>query len=222
MRLNVIVPNQGDYLGRGKEYVHKILTGTRKFMPADIDARYWVVTDDPSCVPDFATYLEAPKGAIGWWVTLSIFKPGMLPRGERCVYFDLDMIPVGELDYLHYTGPFSMLRDPNFADHVNSSVTMWTAGEADKVWEIWEAAGMPKMDPKRNHPGGDQYWTEQVMGFQNIVKLQDIYPGQVVSYKEDCRPIDRLPDNARMLMFTGIPKPHQLGGWVGELWNRPC
>ena len=222
MRLNVIVPNVGNYLGRGKTYVTKILTGVRRYMPPDIDARYWVVTDDPDCVPDFATALEAPKGANGWWITLSIFKPGMLPPDERAVYFDLDMIPVGQLDFLRYDGPFLMSRDPIFANHVNSSVTMWTGGEADRVWEIWVAAGMPKVEPRLGHPGGDQYWTEQVMGFANIVKLQDVFPGQVVSYKEECRPIDGVPDGARMIMFHGIPRPHQLGGWVGDLWSRPC
>ena len=120
MRLNVIVPNLGNFLGRGEEYVGKILRGVRAFMPDDIDARYWVVTDDPTCAPDFATPLEAPAGLKGWWITLSIFKAGMLPEGERAVYFDLDMIPVGELDFLRYDGPFAMMRDPFHHRHVKS------------------------------------------------------------------------------------------------------
>ena len=164
MILNVVLPNYQNYLGRGAEYVGKLMRGTRRFMPPEIDARYWVITDDPTCTPDFATALPAPDGIEGWWITLASFKPGMLPPGERAVYFDLDMIPVAEMDFLRYQGPFSMLRDPWHPTHVNSSVTMWTVGEADKIWTKWEAGGKPKFEPGRDHPGGDQFWSEQCMG----------------------------------------------------------
>lgn len=47
---------------------------------------------------------------------------------------------------------------------------------------------------------------------------QKLYPGQIVSYKNDC--LKGLPENARLVSFHGDPRPHVVQEkWVLENWR---
>lgn len=226
MKLNFFCVENGDYLGRGREYVHKLLNGVSAEMPNDIDVRYRVITDDPAVVPDFAYPVTADARATGWWGILQCFYPHIVPRGERCMYVDLDTIAVGDLgDIARCQAPFAMLTDFYHPSRFADGVMIWTAGEYDRVWSNWTASGYPKHDDMVDgHIGGSQYWIETAVGKDNIYSLTDTFPGQIVSYKRDCRPIGRLAADARLLCFHGVPRPHAAGGvWVQKLWDGlPC
>lgn len=186
--LNIALVATGDYLGRGEEYVRHLMTGVAKHFEGN--AKVHIVREGPA----------------SWWAKLSLFEPGRFPAGERVVYFDLDTIITGDLsDLFNYDGPFMALRDWWQPGQLNSSVMSWTAGECDHIWTNWVKAGRPTDDPR-----GDQAWiTSQMPG---AVKLQDILPGQFVSFKAHC--LGGVPDGVRAICFHGEPRPHQT-----ELWT---
>ena len=186
--LNVICVATGDYLGRGEDYVSHLLAGvSRNYKGA---AKFHVLREGPA----------------NWWAKMQMFEPGRFPKGERCVYFDLDTIITGDLtDLMDYDGPFAGLRDVWQPGQMGSGIMSWTAGEADHVWQAWVDAGKPTDDPR-----GDQAFIGQHMPM--AMRLQDIVPGQLVSWKAQCR--DGVPNDARVVFYHGQPRPHET-----DLWN---
>jgi hypothetical protein len=182
--LNVVCVNQNNYLGRGDEYVSKLRDGIERNLTAH--HRFHII--------------ENVDGAEGWWAKLAMFQPGRF-RG-RCLYFDLDTIIVGSLDDLAgYDGDFAGISDFYHPDLLQSGVMAWEACKADHIWTKWHDAGRPQF-----HPRGDGGWIGTMM--PNAERLQDKFPGQLVSFKAHCS--RGIPPNARAVCFHGLPRPHQI------------
>lgn len=185
--LNVICVSTGNYLGRGEEYVEKLKAGIDRFGYRAY--KFHVLRDGPA----------------SWWAKLQMFEPGRFPKGERCVYFDLDTVITGDLtDLMDYDGPFAGLRDVWQPGMMGSGIMSWTAGEADHVWTSWQEAGCPMDDPH-----GDQAWITKQMPM--AMRFQDLLPGQLVSWKADCK--DGVPKGARVVFYHGNPRPHETALW---------
>ncbi len=198
--LNVVAVHVGDYCGRGREYVENLFDGISQNLPQPYKA--WCITDDPSFLPPGVTPIEADAGAHGWWSKIALFRPGALPQGEQCLYFDLDTIIVGGIsDIAEYRGKFAALSDYYFKGNMNSGLMSWQAGALDHVWRVWDRCGRPQFDP-----GGDQSWIEAVQPTYD--PWQEMLPGQIVSYKVDCQ--RGVPDKARVVCFHGRPRPHEV------------
>lgn len=215
MTLNIVAVQVGNYCDRGAEYVEKLFAGIDRHMP-DIPYRCVCLTDDPSTLPKWVIPKTVPTGLVGWWNKVALFQPGMFEPGERVLYFDLDTIIIGDLtDIASYAGRFAIMRDPYHPEHMGSSCMAWEAGTVDHIWTRWDQAGRPSF-----HPGGDQTWVEAMQPKADY--WQDMFPGQVVSFKRDCWLQGRIPDNARMVVFHGKPRPHQcVAPYIKELWNNP-
>src|SRR6185295_7455686 len=97
---------------------------------------------------------------------------------------------------------------------IQSGVMAWEAGTTTDIWETYKAAGCP-LEFELNNTLGDQAWIELVR-LHTAVRLQDIFPGAVVSYKR----IDGPPPKASVVCFHGHPKPIDIkAGWVPEVWK---
>jgi hypothetical protein len=181
--LNVLCVNKNNYLGRGSDYVSRLYEGVKRHLS----------------VPYQFTILYDGIGE-GWWCKIDLFKPGRF-KG-RCLYLDLDTIITGSLDDIAaYDGAFAGLSDFYHPERFASGVMAWDADEAGDIYTRWRDAGAPQFDPR-----GDQGWIGAMR--PNADRLQDLYPGQLVSFKADCR--EGVPDNARVVCFHGLPRPHML------------
>lgn len=189
--LNVICVSTGNYLGRGEDYVSKLLSGVARHYSGQ--CKFHVIRDGPE----------------NWWAKLQLFEPDRFPKGERCVYFDLDTIITGPLDDLFaYDGPFAGLRDVWQPGQLGSGIMTWTSGELDHVWQAWVDAGRPMDDPR-----GDQGFIGQHMPM--ALRLQDLLPGQMGSWKANYgMSAANIPADTRIVYFHGAPRPHET-----ELWN---
>lgn len=212
--LNIATVQVGNYLGRGREYVERLYDGISTFMPHMIRWKAVCLTDDASLLPAGVEARPVPEDIEGWWNKLALFKGGMFPVGERVLSFDLDVLPIGSLYSLAaYRGRFAMMADPYHDDHLNSSVMAWEAGTADDIWTIWDRSFRPQFDRR-----GDQFWIESLR--PKADRWQAIAPGQVVSYKADCRNLGKPPAGAKLVVFHGQPRPHECTDeWVQQLWN---
>ena len=90
-----------------------------------------------------------------------------------------------------------------------------------EVWEIFndDPSGlMAKGDLGRKPDFGDQLLFNIQFGHDGLDRWQDLYPGQVVSYKVHCK--DGLPKDARLVKFHGKPRIHDCNDpWVQEAWT---
>ncbi len=203
MTLNIVAVHVGDYCGRGEEYVYRLFNSIAKNLP--LPHKLWCITDDASKIPEWVEPIEADPGVTGWWNKIALFRPDVLPKGQRGLYLDLDTIITGDLvDVASYTGKFAMLRDFYFKGNANSGVMAWEAGTLDHIWRVWDRCGRPQTDP-----GGDQSWIESIQPEADL--WQDNLPGQIISYKVDCQ--QGVPDNARVVCFHGEPRPHTTDLW---------
>lgn len=207
--LNIVTVQVGNYCNRGSEYVERLFHGFDEYLDG-YERRYWCITDDLSSLPPEVWPIEAEPGVKGWWNKISLFKPGMLPQGERVLFSDLDAIPVGDLSYIaKYRGKFAAIRDFYNLIHIQSCLMAWEAGTMDHIWQSWNDAGKPQFDPR-----GDQAFIECMQGQCDY--WQDILPGQVVSYKQ-LRRLGGVPSHTRLVCFHGRPRPHEVNFSLKEL-----
>lgn len=147
----------------------------------------------------------------GWWQKLTLFE---LARG-RSLYFDLDVVITGELDYLvPYTR--NVLAAPaNWGQSghggIQSSVMAWN-GTLREPYERFDY----DVDSKRLW--GDQEFLSEMYG-ENYTKLPGIY-----SYKYHCT--TGLPTDCSVAVFHGKPDPHEVNdAWVKAARStsiQPC
>lgn len=214
--LTVACVQTQDYCGRGQEYVAKLFDGIRRHMPPDIKWKGVCLTDDPGTVPYDVHPIMLPPGLVGWWSKIAMWMPGIFGRATRILYVDLDTVICGDLgDIARYDGRFAMQRDFFHPTAANSGLMAWEAGSLNHIWTHWDAAGRPSW-----HAGGDQNWIASAEPDCDF--WQDMYPGQIVSFKADCWLRGRIPGGARVCGFHGRPRPHECrAAYIVDLWNQP-
>jgi hypothetical protein len=187
----------------GPAHVQRLATQAREFAPGEPFA----------CLSDVMVrdveVVALTQRRPGWWAKMELFRPRAFACGTRVLYVDLDTTLVGPLAGL-LARPESFLAIADFyrrppaapARGIGSGLMMWTAGEQDDLFTLFEAD--PDSIMRRYQSGGDQRFIE-AMRTDAVTFWQDVVPGQVVSYKVHCRP--RVPDEARVVCFHGHPKP---------------
>lgn len=192
-------------------YVSILFDSVRRNLPAGFEGRFICFTDQPDVLDKGIHVRMLPANLPGWWSKLALFRPGLFPQGDRVLYLDLSNLITGPLDAIAaYDGPFATLRDFYRPEGLQSAVMAWRAGDHTDIWTSYQAAGCPTIDPM-----GDQAWIERTQ-LQTAVRLQDVFPGAIVSYKQISGP----PEKASIVKFHGAPKPHQVTtGWVPEVWK---
>jgi hypothetical protein len=206
----------GNYCGRGAEYVNVLFDMIHRNLPFGSMARFFCLTDDSAGLTPNIHPIALPADLEGWWGKLYLFKPGLFPDGARMVYFDLDTLIVGVLDQvMAYRGDCALLRDFYHPSRGAPGVMLWRAGWGAEIWEGWIAEGQPR------NPLGDLGWIEnlnQGRFTKRLDRLQDLYPGDFVSFKVHCQPYP--PRGAKVICFHGQPKCHDAGrDWVELVWK---
>lgn len=210
--LTVACVNWRNYAGHGSEYVKALYNGVSRYLTG-YEWRGVCLTDNPASVPDGIDPGPLPDNVSGWWNKLALFKSGTFPAGARVLYFDLDTVLVGSLDDMAgYSGRFAAMDNPEMAG-LASGVMAWEAGRLNHVWDRWEYNWRPAP------PRGDQQWIDFIEPQGD--RLQQLYPGQLVSYKIHVKPFGIPPDGASVVYFHGRPRPHQIihEPWMREAWR---
>ncbi len=192
----------------GPEYVNILRDMVLRNLAEGVIDRFVCITDDASGLNEGIEALPLPDDLETWWGKLYMFKLNLFPDGERMVFMDLDTVITGRLDeFFAYRGKFAALRDFYDPETLNSGVMLWEAG-TQSIWEDWELVGKPRDDR------GDQWW---IWNTAYGDCLQDLFPGKFVSYKADC--LIAPPSTAAVVCFHGVPRPHQVSGWVSKFWK---
>ena len=156
---------------------------------------------------------------------MEAFRPDL---GGRRIIVGLDTVITGALDDIcGYGGNLAFNRDPYNPDTFSTGVILCDEIGADEVWTKWiggkdesrlpayRAGVTEHSDRLGSHPS-DLAWMRR-QEFKHEL-TNDLFPGQIVSYKESVRGKVRQ-GNERMVWFHGHPKPHQIDDWVRSYWD---
>lgn len=146
---------------------------------------------------------KPPVSYSGWWQKIGLFAPTV--ASGPSLYFDLDTVIVGNIDYLaDYTNTFSAPANWAQSGHggIQSSVMAWPGN-----WHAPSKAIDYSLDSDRFY--GDQEFLWDLLGddWQRI-------PG-IGSYKYHCR--QGIPEGIKVICFHGKPDPHE----VFDEWILP-
>lgn len=142
----------------------------------------------------------------GWWQKIGLFSPRMATGPS--LYFDLDVVITGSLDYLvEYAkgeeGDFVLAAPANWAQSghggIQSSVMAWPGN-----WHYPYEQFKPQWPAIRERLWGDQEFLWELLG-DDWRRLPN-----VGSYKYHVRPTGQIPDDMSVCVFHGKPDPHEV------------
>lgn len=148
----------------------------------------------------------------GWWAKMELFRPGLF-TGQQVLYLDLDTVVVRDPFMLaSHIGETMVLSDLYDPTNMASGVMTWHGDAMRHIWN--DFAPLAATVVKQHHRRMDHYLRRFL---HNETRIQDAFPGQVVSYKADIRgrrepynsPIV-IPEEARLVCFHGKPTPADL------------
>lgn len=176
-----------------KEMVEKNLTVEHQFKCITTQSLPGITTVKP-----FVPYS-------GWWSKLNLFAP-TIATGPS-LYFDLDVVITGNIDYLvPFTQCGKLAAPANWAQSghggIQSSVMAWGGN-----WhEPFRKFDYP-VDSKRLW--GDQEFLWEMLG-DDWIKIP-----RVGSYKYHCR--SAIPADLSVIAFHGLPNPHEVtDSWISK------
>lgn len=195
-------------------YVAKLARGLGTWDPT---IRLLCLTDYPGDIPGVR---KAPllEGWPGWWSKMELFRPHLLDGGQLVIYLDLDTVVVGDPKPLtEYEGDLCVLSDlyrPEWM--IGSGVMLWRGTQMIPIWDRFSKD--PEAVMKKHVQRSDHFLHPFVEGADRV---QDIWPGLAVSYKKDCRNVDKAPRQVSLICFHGRPRPADLptDHWAYQAWE---
>jgi len=153
---------------------------------------------------------------------LELFRPDILALATHFFYFDLDTVIVGNLDeLLSSNNPLVMLEDFYYNNTFGSGVMAWTRELGSQIYET--AARFTAEELHSRYPVGKGKGDQLFIKRNSPVvpkTFQELWPGQVVSYKKHCRSEGRVPEDARVVCFHGKPKVQDVEDrWIRDNWK---
>lgn len=183
---------------------------------------FWCVGDDPMGLDPEVRFFPCDASLLplgGCYVRLEMWKREAARFGSRIVVIDLDAVVVGSLDELvSRTEPVVLYRDPLFGRSegylYNGAFILMDAGARPEVWENFDPATSPAAVKASGLKLHDQAWLGMALGSDMpVVTAAD----GVLSYKFDDVRERGLPPGARVVFFSGRPKPWQVeSAWIAE------
>jgi len=186
------------------EWVEALAEGVSRYHPG---IEFVCLSDVPVPCPR----IELNNEFLGWWSKMELFPSGLF-SGHRVLYLDLDTVVVGGLDdLLAWDGHVAVLSDLYDPANMASGVLMW---DGDAMAHVWDAFSSDPKGIMKRHPRRMDHFLRTFLHCAD--RIQDLFPGQVVSYKADLRgrrlPYRRveIPEEARLVCFHGKPTPADL------------
>lgn len=192
------------------DYVNRLYNMVRRHLPGNW--RFICLTDDASGLdePIQAIDISGVK-ANGWWAKLALFNPDVAIPDDAVLYFDLDTVIVGSLDFVAGMPlGFHILEHPG-EPCFNSSVMLFSREFARPVHDRFDPTVMDRLV-------SDQDWIEECM------PTIDTFPTGLIRLYRGLHPdlgsTGLAETGTRVVTFPTVPKPHQIGrGWVLHHWR---
>lgn len=185
------------------EHVVALYEGVRKHWPSDGPFLDFVCFTDTPIGRYGVREVPLVGGWPGWWSKVEVFRPDALQ--STVLYLDLDTVVVGDLSpFLDYGGELAMLSDFYRPQLAQSGVMAFRAGSGTEAARLWAAFVTDSASHIARFRGDGEWLHDRA----RPDRLQDLYPGQIVSYKVHCGA--GVPDGARIVCHHGKPRPWEV------------
>lgn len=149
--------------------------------------------------------VKPPVPYPGWWSKSGLFAPG-IATGQS-LYFDLDVVITGSLDYLVEYTEHEFAAPPNWAQSgwggIQSSVMTWRGNWTEPYEYIREQ--WPEI--------AKRLWGDQEALWEMLGDRWTRIPSGIYSFKYHAT--KSVPADAAVVVFHGQPKPHEVSdGWI--------
>ena len=193
------------------EYVNNLYSMLKKNLSGDW--QFCCITDDARGIDSRIDIINISNIKVGgWWTKIALFDIRIPLQHETVLYFDLDTVITGSLDFIKDIDcGFYIFEHPD-APVFNSSVMLFERNLAKHIF-----SSITPNDLKRLP--GDQEWIEECVPNANIFE-----PGRIALYR-GLHPgisLDEIMGNETMkiVTFPANPKPHTLiSNWVKDIWK---
>ena len=213
------------------DYVYNLKSAIER--NTTVPHQFIVFSDKP--VAKIPTITLKP-GLEGWWNKLQLFDISRLPKTKRMVYFDLDTLITGNIDFLmNYSGKFMGIEDVgavnphqrHLQNVMQSGVMAWDYYQSGWIWQRF-ANSLEILSKFR----GDGELLNAAVSPITRDLLQHHFPGKLKSYKYQVYP--KKPDSKTSIVcFHGRPsiieaqnevvktpmKIYEPVDWIKEYWR---
>mgnify|MGYP001118377060 CR=1 FL=1 len=218
-----------------REYVVRLYEAVRRHWSGDLD--FLCLTDTPIGHAGIRE-IELRSDWPGYWSKLELFRPDI---SGTLLTFDLDTMIVGSLDEIRRNPRHTMLRRLKRKNRHQLASGMMLLPEAVRpiIWRHWTRdpelfMRLYAWDTGHGRPRGDQGFLQQTWerwgippvadpafdyngwNRDGIARWQELFPGQIRSYKYFIRDRGFVPPETRVVLFHGSPRPADIG------WKLPA
>lgn len=208
-----VLKSGGDYTG---EYVINLRKNVFNNLKYSVEFR---------CLTDVEN-LNIPKNEIiqlqddlpGWWSKLELFKKGLFEKDSQILYFDLDTVIVGSVDYMFddFKSGFYMLE--GFASHspYASGIMLFNSDMSfiyDYFVKIVNNKNIMYKKDKKALKGDQSFICETYKKIKGKLPFKIKRDGKILSYKKDGlnqEITSKKLENVSVVCFHGKPRPHEI------------
>lgn len=147
----------------------------------------------------------------GWFAKLELFNPDLID--EDIFYIDLDTVLVGDISHMFADNSLAAVADFYFPEYITSGILRIPQSKKAAIWQrILEVA-----DSIEDNYAGDGEFLRTIAEFS---RLQELYPGEICSYKAGiaCKGMPgytsrfssgngTIPAGTKIICFHGRPRP---------------
>ena len=187
---------------------------------AEFPVEFVCLTDFPApFLPSSIVTIPLEHNLPGWWSKAEIYRHDLIDPRADCWYMDLDTVVVGPFDRLCDDSSYIALRGFYKSSRFGSGLMRWPGRMnlshiPDRAVEHVERLGITRSNWKRH---GDQDWigSQLEKEYVPVEYFQDVWPGEVISYKIHCMKNGGPSKKAKVVCFHGKPRPWDVQApWV--------
>jgi len=165
-------------------------------------------------------YHPLPQDVVNWKGNLTKFYVYCPNNGlsGRIIMIDLDTVIVQNVDeMLSYNGDWCGIQAMNSRrHHIGGGLVSFDHSKWAWLWEM--VKNQPEKWAQRTN-GNERFVYKKVLVAPDL--WQNLYPGQIVSYKKHVRRKNgRVPEGVYLVAFHGRPRPHEVDScWICQYWR---
>jgi len=214
----------GDWFnGLGEEYVKILRDSVARNL--SLPHKFVCLTDQEISDDGIETLPIYAPSTMGNLTKLALYNP-TYGFDDRMVCMDIDLVVTGDLDEMFsYDGEIATRaafrsKEQNWVPDGDMSVQNMSYS---RRYEIWDKITRQISKIEKNTSGAERkfykQWTRQI--WPDMDFIQELFPGQLLSFKQDNIRGQGLSKNTRLVSFHGKPKPHELDiPWIKRNWRR--
>ena len=189
----------------GDTYDSRYVNATAKNIKDHLtyDAEIVCLTDNPDGILHVDRIVKMEHDWPKWWGKLEMFKPN-ITKNKHCLYIDLDTVCFKNIDIICKLPPsFYGIRDFYHLNVLQTGILKWEVGAESEDLYIKNLHHIHKYFNKGDH---------ELIGecVKNPKFLQDIFPGEICSYKKHMRRLYKNYIDPTIVCFHGTPRPHTI------------